>query len=302
MKRIIINENDAYQTILKFIRKTFKTMPLTLIYKLFRLKKVMVNDQIIIDKKYMLNVNDVVVINDNSVNIKVNHSSLFLSKIKLNIIYEDDYILIVDKPHNIVVHHPSGDCLDKAIRKYLGRQKGYSFTISHVHRLDKLTRGLIIYAKKKIALNVLHKLWNSESIIKKYYALLETKAKLPELVSGYLWYDELKMKMVFNFQDLSINNNSKPTITKFNFLKYYEDYSWYEIQLLTGRKHQIRASCEFLKASIVGDRKYHSNLLLENKIMLFAYKIKFDNLIYPLDYLNGSEFIINDFLENLLLR
>lgn len=291
MVQFVIDENDAHQTIIKFMRKTFNTVPLRLLYKLFRFKKIKLNGEVITDLKYYLKPNDTIIVLDN-LTFKDEVKKQFASQIALTIIYEDEYILIVDKPHNVLIHHPVGDCLDLAVRKYLQINNSYSFTISHVHRLDKLTRGLVIYAKKKIALNIFHQFWNQNNITKKYLALLATNKELPLVVKGYIFQDIMQGKMVFS-PKLELPN-CKVAVTKFKMFKKVLKFSWYEIQLITGRKHQIRASCEYLKTPIVGDIKYDSKYNLNDRIMLFAYKLEFKNLPVPLDYLNNKQFVLPD--------
>lgn len=298
MQQFIITANDAHQTIIKFIRKTFKGTSLSLLYKLFRTKKIKLNGTFINDFKIILKPDDVVIVFLKQPPPLQPTVVAYESQIKLEIVYEDDQLLIVDKPHQVVIHNPQGDSLDLAVRQYLKINASYSFTVSHVHRLDKLTRGLVIYAKTKIALNILHQFWHQQRIIKKYLALLETKNLLPPIVQGLIALNSEKTKMVFT--NMAPDVSAKKAVTKFQLIKKVQNFSWYELELGTGRKHQIRATCAYLKAPIVGDYKYGSQYYFKNRIMLFAYQLEFFNLPAPLDYLNNQIFTLKD--ANELLR
>ena len=168
--------------------------------------------------------------------------------------------------------------------------------------MDKLTKGLVVYPKNKASKKILHNSFSNKNIIKKkYLAFCENKKKIliPHSVSGFIYKDENNKRM--NFQsfdngDLKMKSCSidiEEIASKYNF-------SLLEINLITGRKHQIRSILSFLNIPIVGDKKYGSNFDLKNKIKLFGYKIEFVNLPAHLCYLNGKVFKLEGIKEKLI--
>jgi len=189
----IILEETANQTLISFLKKRLQTTPLSLIYKLFRTKKIKVNDKDIRYYHYRLKVGDEVKIFDNSLKISDFNISPTPKPVETNftIIYQDQNILIVLKEHGITM--PS---LDNMVRYYLSKEETDEyqkqlrefFTLTAIHRLDKLTKGLVIYPKNSLAKRILYKaISDKEKINKKYLALVESfPKKLPNYIEGYL--------------------------------------------------------------------------------------------------------------------
>ncbi|WP_342252656.1 RluA family pseudouridine synthase [Spiroplasma endosymbiont of Amphibalanus improvisus] len=297
---IIIKANDAEQTIFKFIKKICPQTSISIIYKWFRNKDIQVNDQRINDRNYIVKINDVIIIYDNNVHIISRGNNIrILENNKLDIIYEDQNIMIVIKPHNIEMHNNDNDiiCMDKKVRSYFAKNAKYnpkrenSFIISSVNRLDKFTTGLVLYAKNKKALNYFNDIINNKEKVKKYYlAKVEGKFKNSNItVSGFLHKDATSKKMVFN--NKSENDFNKLCETKFKVLVSNKEYSILKIKLITGKKHQIRATLEFLGHPIWNDQKYSSGHITDNKmIYLYAYILNFGKLDNEFDYLSSKFF------------
>lgn len=301
MTTLIITANDADQTLINYLKKVFKTLPLSQIYRLFRTKKIRVNGKQITDFKFCLNENDKVDIYES--NLPVNYKPEKLSKEQpIVLVYEDDNFLIVDKPHNLVVHQPYGSSLDTMVRYYLKQKnprasKEQTFIISHQYRLDKLTKGLIIYPKNKMTQNAFYQENQNGSIIKKYLAICQGQLTKALQISGYITHDENEMKMKFSLENYE---QSKSCTTIFTPLFMTKNYTLVECQLITGRKHQIRATLQFLKLPIVGDSKYGSTIEFGQKIALYAYYLGFDNLTCHLSYLNGKKFVLKELISDLI--
>lgn len=206
MPIFVIQPGEADQTLISFLKRRFKTTPLTLIYKLFRTKKIKVNGENIRYYHQRLKVGEEINIYDGS--LKVAQPNILLkpenSELSPKIIYEDQNIIIVLKEHGHLMPE-----LDKAVQHYFYQQnpqlyqelsqKYFSFTATH--RLDKLTKGLIIYPKNPTAKRILHNaISDKEKIIKKYLALCEKlpKKALPNYISGYLGKNEPAQKMEFS--------------------------------------------------------------------------------------------------------
>ena len=189
-----IKEEANNQTLISFLKKRLQTTPLRLIYKLLRTKKVKVNGENIRYYHYRLKAGDKINVYDNSLKIS-NFNALQTprkTKIDFVIVYQDRNILIVLKEHGTTMLN-----LDNMIKYYLSKEEPTQyqeqlqsfFTLTAVHRLDKLTTGLIIYPKNSPTKRILYKaISDKEKITKKYLALCENspRKKIPNYIEGYL--------------------------------------------------------------------------------------------------------------------
>ncbi|CAG8472709.1 20120_t:CDS:1 [Cetraspora pellucida] len=299
MLNFTIRQEESDQTLISFLKRRFKTTPLSLIYKLFRTKKIKVNGENIRYYHHRLKAGEQIIIHDNYLKTAVAKTTIFplsQSKVYFEITYEDPNILIVVKEHGITMLN-----LDNDVRHYLAekdpteyrRQIENFFVLTAVHRLDKLTQGLVIYPKNPMVKKILYKaISDKNKITKKYLAFCEklSRSDLPNYISGYLEKNDSEHKMQF-----SLN----PTTSQVKFcalevkkLGLKNDYQQLEITLHTGRKHQIRSILSYFGYPIVGDKKYGSSVVMNNKIGLLAYQLEFNNLPSPLTYLNNRIFAI----------
>jgi len=219
------------------------------------------------------------------------------------IVYEDKNILIANKAQGIAVH-PDKDQLQGTlidlVRAYL-QQKGDaagdgSFQASLCHRLDRNTGGLVIIAKSQESHDILlNKIENRE--IRKYYQCL-VKGKMERVearLKAYLWKDASKSRVFINERKTP---GAAEIITEYKVLNYNKakDVSRLEVELVTGRTHQIRAHLAFIGHPILGDGKYGKNEINRafglKQQALWAYRLKFDftGSAGVLDYLKGREF------------
>jgi 23S rRNA pseudouridine955/2504/2580 synthase len=255
-----------------------------------------VNNQRINDKNLILHENDeVLVFDSNQVQKRVELKPVSFTNLK--VVYEDDNLLIVDKPANIEVHSEFNDSLDDMVRSYLHDKGEYnpdqeqSFVVSHIHRLDKLTSGLVIYAKNKASANVLLTAIQNKNQIEKYY-LLETQSGFPESLKaeGSIFYDQNAQRSFYQDKIKENKPGVKSAITEFKLLETLPKASLVEAKLITGRKHQIRATLAFYQFPILNDFKYGGKKLNhERMIFLKAYRLIFKDLPEPLSYLNETE-------------
>lgn len=301
MTTLIVATNDVDQTLINYLKKVFKALPLSQIYRLFRTKKIRVNNKTITDFKYRLQENDLIIIYES--NLVINYQPAKITKqAAIDLFYEDDNFLIVNKDHNVVVHQPYGSCLDNMVKyylqeKYLKQKREQTFNISHQYRLDKLTKGLIIYPKNKKTQNAFHNGAKNGQIIKKYFAVCAGELTKSLNISGYISHDEIAKKMIFSLTD---HEKSKSCSTIFTPVFSTKNFTLVECQLITGRKHQIRSTLQFLNLPIVGDTKYGSKIITPNKILLFAYYLSFHDFQEPLMYLNNQNFMIKNLKTNLI--
>ena len=215
--------------------------------------------------------------------------------LKDNIVYEDDNLLIVNKPRGLLLQQDgdnSHESLDKIVGDYL------KMTAMPVHRLDKDTSGLCLFAKNKKAADEMGKIFNDHSQIEKHYlTLVSGQINEDGVVDAPLRKSFERKKMVV----APLKSGAKQAITKYHPVKVFKDYTLLDISLLTGRTHQIRAHMSYLRHHVVGDIKYGdykiNNIFkrefnFENQF-LHAYKIKFLDIKGPLNYLKNKEFSCN---------
>ncbi len=296
MIELIIKKNDENQTIIRFLKKIidYKDQNVNL-YKLLRTKKIKINNVVIKDSKIKLFEGDVINIYYN-LNLKKQRDKI-ISTLKLpKIAYEDENILIVIKDFNLLVHNSHGDSLDNQVKNFLINKNEYnpiesqSFMVSHVNRIDKLTKGLVIYSKNKKTLDYFLQKINKHEYIEKFYLLkCEGLIKFNDKeISGYIFKNEISKKMIFNTKNSHKYSQTSKTLLKVILKNIKDNYSILEAKLITGRKNQIRSTMEFLKHPIENDYKYGAKKISNNKwINLFAYKIRFVNLDNDFDYLNN---------------
>lgn len=187
--------------------------------------------------------------------------------ITLDIIYEDEYLVIVNKPAGLVVHPSYGHKDDTLVNALVARYQHLSdvngpFRPGIVHRLDKETSGLLIVCKTNEVHNLLAAQLKKHEIKRVYYAL--TKGSLHEdagVIKTYL------TRSKDNYQKMANTpNTGKLAITHFSVKERFRGYMLLEVELETGRTHQIRAHLEYINTPIVGDRLYgRHNLSLYNK-------------------------------------
>lgn len=303
MKEFIIANNDSGQRIDKFILKALPELPKSMMFKLFRKKDIKLNGKTCKDISVILNEGD---------NIKIYAKDEFLSQdidlsflnadYNIDIIYEDDNILIVDKPTGISVHSDDNFNHDNMINRilcYLYKKNIYSpynensFAPALCNRLDKNTCGIVIAAKNYKALKELNRAIKENKVTKKYHCI--TVKPLPSVMDTIVAYHKkMPNGNIVKISDEPIEGYKK-IITKYRVIKQYNNLTLAEIELITGRTHQIRAHLAHINAPILGDGKYGITEINKNYKCfiqtLCAYSIEFNfDKNSGLSYLNGKVF------------
>ncbi|AVN64623.1 pseudouridine synthase [Mesoplasma florum] len=288
------NQNDDNQSLFKFLKKNYKTTPLSVIYKWLRKGDIKINGKRIKDKDYLIKANDEIIVYDNNKPV-LRDDFKKITNYDIDVIYEDSNLLIVKKPYNLEVHSPVKTSMDDIVKNYLFDTKQYnpseenSYVISHIHRLDKLTSGLIMYAKNKQTHDIMVEAIQDKEKIEKYYRCrIDVPVTESLIAKGWIKYDPVIQKSVFSEE---FKSDYKEATTIFNVvsLDVTNEQTELEVQILTGRKHQIRATLEYYGASIINDSRYSGTIINNEKmIFLFANKLVFNGFEGNLENLNGK--------------
>ena len=307
MRELKIGKNEAGQRLDKFITKTLD-LPMSLLYKSIRLKKIKVNRKRA-ENSQILCEGDVVqcFLSDEFFEKKVTKHSYESITPRLDIIYEDENIMLLNKRPGVSVHEDedgSTNTLITHVQAYLYGKGEYRpedelcFAPALCNRIDRNTGGIVIAAKNAEALRVMNEKIKRREIDKFYLAAIHgVPKKESDTLKGYLLKDE-KTKTV-RVYDKNAPRGAKEIITKYKLLAKTGDTSLIEVELLTGRTHQIRAHMAHIGHPLVGDGKYGVNREDRQRgykyQALYSYRLKFsfDTLVpTSLDYLNGKEFKI----------
>ena len=307
MRTLEIGKNDANQRLDKFLQKRFKTLPKSLMYKYIRKKCIKVNRKKC-DIQTMLKQGDVLTfyIKDEFFEQAEEKSYEFMkAPSKIDIVYEDENIILIDKKPGVIVHPDKNyhfDSLVSRVQHYLYEKGEYnpdeekSFSPALVNRIDRNTGGIVIAAKNADSLRILNAKMKSRELEKYYLCLVHgTPKKTTDTLHGYITKNESKNKVTVFSKEVE---NSKEIKTKYTVLKSNNKMSLVEIELLTGRTHQIRAHMASIGHPLVGDSKYGKNKKAPDNFKyqaLYSYKLifNFETGAGILDYLNGKEFEVD---------
>lgn len=308
MEIIKVKQNDTNIRLDNFLLKLFPNLSKGAIFKAIRTNKVKVNG-----KKpkfdYRLQLDDeikVFLINGLKSNQKDNWK---LAKDKLEIVYEDENVLVVNKPEKLLVNDEDeklADTLINRAKKYLfskGKwdpKKENQFAPCLVHRIDFNTTGLVMIAKNHEASVILSQKIKDREIDKFYQCLVHGKMLQQSQLLEAFW-SKPKTANIVRISNSS-SKDAKPIATKYKVLKYdqKQDVSLLEVELLTGRTHQIRAHLAFVGHPLVGEQKYTSANIKKawnyKSQALVAYKLKFNfkTDAGKLNYLKGKVVELKD--------
>lgn len=303
MKEIIVKGNDKAQRLDRFLTKAVPLLPQSLMQKFIRTKRIKVNGARA-ERGYRLLEGDRVQLfigDEFFSDISCKYAHLLEVKPQLDIIYEDENILIIDKKPGVVCQPDfPGDkeSLVTRVQAYLLKTKQWiaqeenSFVPALCNRIDRNTGGIVLAAKNALALKTLNEKIRQREVEKYYLCIVCGKPK-PE--AGEVGGDILKDALTNTVQVLdSARQGAKRAVTLYKTLETKGDASLVECQILTGRSHQIRAHMAHIGTPLLGDRKYGGRQVPGEYQALYAYKVKFAFKGEPgaLEYLKGREFSV----------
>ena len=313
MKEFTIGPNDAGQRLDRFLAKAVPLLPASLAQKYIRIKRIKRNGARV-ERDTRLEAGDTLqlYINDEFFDKpREDNAYLTVAVPKLNIVYEDEHILLVDKQPGLAVHAHDGAeygrTLIDYIQAYLYQKKEWrpreenAFTPALCNRIDRNTGGIVIAAKTAEALRVLNQKIKDREMDKRYLAIVEGTPKPREgSLKGYLFKDAKQNRV---FVTDTPQTGAKTCQTNYKVLSSANGLSLVECELITGRTHQIRAQFAHAGHPLLGDGKYGKldKRFDRNYQALYSYKLTFQFTTDAggLAYLNGKSFQVEkvDFVE-----
>lgn len=308
MKEIVIKANDAGQRLDKFLTKTFDSLPQSLLYKAIRTKHVKLNGKRT-EIAARLREGDVLTLylNDDVLTPSKPKYEFLSAPTALDIVYEDENVMLVNKPEGLVVHPDDKEYRDTLIfriQHYLYDKNEYrpadeqSFKPALVNRIDRNTGGIVIAAKTAASLRILNAKLKAREIDKFYLCLVHGVPKKKEdVLEARLVKDEAKNQVKVLPGKGEIGQLIR---TQYRVIAQNGQESLLQVRLLTGRTHQIRAHLASIGHPLVGDGKYGVNKADKKRGFvhqaLWSYRLTFDfrTDAQDLNYLNGRTYQVND--------
>ena len=293
MQIIQIKKNDAGQRLDKFLTKALPSLPMSLLYKYIRLKKIKLNRKRCEANTILTEGDEITLFIKEEFFEKKNGEDAFrVLTPKVDVVYEDENILLVNKRAGMIVHSDDKEdtnTLISHIKAYLYRKGEYdpdseqSFAPALCNRIDRNTCGIVIAAKNAEALRVINEKIKERSIKKKYLAAAHGHFdKKEDTLRGYLTKDSDKnLVTVYTKKPKDAPAHEiKEIITKYKTLAEKNGITLLEVDLVTGRTHQIRAHFSSINHPLVGDGKYGINKNDRAKGYKFqalcSYQVSFD--------------------------
>ena len=302
MREVTIDEYSANQRLDKYLMKYMNKAPKSFVYKMLRKKNIKLNSKKALGSEMLANGDCLqIYITDESLDNFMEAKAIVPSK-PIEVVYEDENILVVNKPVGLLSHPEDANDTDTVIDRilyYLNQKdefdisKSSVFTPALCNRLDRNTGGLVICGKNLMAVQTLNLALHDRKIDKYYVALVKGKIEEPGILRGYHYKNHKTNEVMISKTETA---NSKEIITEYTPVENFKGYTLLEMKLITGKSHQIRAHLKSIGHPIIGDRKYGDlNLNFElrkcgaSNQFLHSHKIVFGEKLEGLAYLHRKE-------------
>lgn len=306
LKELYIGPNDAQQRMDKFLTKSVPLLPKSLMYKYLRTKRIKLNGKRCEISTRLQEGDRVSLYISDEFFPESRKAPLFLAApAQLDLLYEDENILVIHKHPGLVVHEDEDHTTDTLIHRvlhYLYNKGEYdpelenSFTPALCNRLDRNTGGIVLAAKTAPALRILNQKIKDREIQKQYLCIVHGHMEPKEATAkAFLKKLEAEKRVVVTDHPIP---DGRTILTQYRVLAERKGYSLLEVNLLTGRTHQIRAHLAYLGHPLLGDTKYGRRSPTDGGLRwqaLYAYQVTFcfSTPGEELEYLNGRRFTIS---------
>ena len=297
MQEIHISSNEAGQRLDKLLAKYLNEAPKSFIYKMLRKKNIVLNGKKATGNEKLVSGDSVKLFLADETIEKFSKVTIQKTNTKLDVIYEDDDIVLVNKPVGMLSQKAENQdvSLVEHLITYLldshkiTKEDLRSFRPSICNRLDRNTSGIVVCGKSLLGLQTMARLFKDRTLKKYYLCLVEGKITKPQYIKGYLWKDEAKNKVTITEEE---TDESQPIETEYRPVLSLKNATLLEVHLITGRTHQIRSHLASTGHPVIGDYKYGDRKI--NDIYKEKYGLKSQFLhAYRLEMPKMEEALLN---------
>lgn len=307
MRMITVTEKEAGQRLDKLLAKYLNQAPKSFLYKMLRKKNITLNGKKASGNEKTISGDEIRLFLAEETIEKFSssvHNPGVPTEEPLDILYEDSHILLINKPGGMLsqgarpgevslVDHLISYLLES---KALTREELRTFRPSVCNRLDRNTSGIVVAGKTMAGLQTMGEVFRNRSLHKYYQCIVKGRVTEPERIEGYLRKDREKNQVKIRKEPLS--GEDVPVATAYRPLAVGEDATLLEVELITGRSHQIRAHLASIGHPIIGDPKYGDASVNQSFRkafgldcqLLHSCRLELPSLTGPLSYLSGRQF------------